>query len=264
MATTSNSVNTYDMEYLGAGNAQVDLNGPQVTNVQITNAPAYNLFGLKPDNTFQGPTPLVNSLTISFQDLPPRVQGFLYPALDPVTAATPGMYVVKGDRVGIVAISQIIVTNNTPVVVGQVPTATVTLIFAQPLADDHFTFTISDHILDPVGNMLDGESNAAEPNGGPTFPSGDGHAGGKFIGAFTVDSRAELGVYANGSVNLDINGDYKDNPGVSVGNDGIFSSTPNGAAVFSGQFFAPGGGDCRWIRSTGYLRQGSRQVCLPS
>ena len=37
---------------------------------------------IKPGNAAQGPTPLVDSLVIHLQDLPPRVAGFLYPALD--------------------------------------------------------------------------------------------------------------------------------------------------------------------------------------
>lgn len=234
------SVNVYDFEHLGTNaTLQTDNNGPQVTNVFITDFPGYNLFGLKPVDALQGPTPLINSITISFQDprplpVPP---GFTYPALDPITAGTPGQYVLRGDRVGVVAIQQIIVTND-PVVVGQttLPTATVTLVFAHPLLDDHYTLTVSDHIRDPAGNKLDGESNAQEPNEGPTFPSGDGHPGGNFIAAFVVDSVPELGFYANGSANIDINGDFIVNPNVLPGGDVILPYGPNGAAVFSGQF----------------------------
>jgi hypothetical protein len=233
---TPNSVNVYEFDHLGtSANLQVDNEGPQVTNVFITDFPGYNLFGLKPVDALQGPTPLVNSLTIDFQDLPARAPGFVYPALDPITAGTPGMYVLRGDRVGIVSIQQIIVTNDPPVV-GGVPTAHVQLIFAHPLPDDHYTLTVSDHILDPAGNRLDGESNAAEPNEGPTFPSGDGHPGGRFIAAFVVDSVPELGFYANGSANIDINGDFIVNPNVLPEGDVILPYGPNGAAVFSGQF----------------------------
>ena len=52
--------------------------------------------------------------------------------------------------------------------------------------------------MDPAGNQLDGESNAAEPNGAPMFPSGNGVPGGNFVGRFTVDSRPEIGVWSNG------------------------------------------------------------------
>lgn len=232
---TPASVNVYDFSPLGAAFAQVDNEGPQVTNVQISDFPGYNIFGLKPFNQLQGPTPLVNSLTISFQDQPARTSGFLYSALDFLTASTPGMYVLKGDRVGTIAINSIVVTND-PVVLGQVPTASVQLFFNAPLPDDHYTLTISDHILDPAGNKLDGESNAAEPNEGPTFPSGDGHPSGKFIAAFVVDSRPELGFYGNGSVNLDINGNYIVDPNPISGPDAIVAYGPNGSAVFAGQF----------------------------
>lgn len=233
---TPNSVNVYDLETLDA--QQTDNIGPQVTGVFISDNPGYNIFGLKPLNQLQGPTPLVNSLTITFQDLPARAPGFLYPALDAISAATPGMYVLKGDRVGIIAIAQIIVTND-PVSAGNIPTASVQLFFNAPLPDDHYTLTIADRVVDPVGNKLDGESNAAEPNEGPTFPSGDGKSGGKFIGAFTVDSRPELGNYANGSINIDINGNNVIDPNPQSGADVVSPYGPNGSAVFSGQFSDP-------------------------
>jgi len=217
--TTPDSINHYEFDNLaeiGTGNPGVgnaDLFGPQVTDVQANSVPSavYNLFNSKDAGNALHPTPLTNSLTISFRDFPARAPGFLYPALDPATATTPGYYVVKGDATGIVAISSIILVNNT-VVVGGVPTATIQLVFAQPLPDDRFTLTISDHLEDPAGNALDGESNAAEPNGGPTLPSGDGEAGGDFIARFTIDSRAELGAFSAGSVYVDTNGNYLFDP----------------------------------------------------
>ncbi|MDP6720767.1 MAG: hypothetical protein QGF59_19035, partial [Pirellulaceae bacterium] len=51
----------------------VDTQGPQVTEVDITGSPAFNLFDVKPS---QGPTPVVNALSISVQDLPNRVVNF--------------------------------------------------------------------------------------------------------------------------------------------------------------------------------------------
>src|SRR5437879_6396793 len=88
----------------------LDTQGPQVSNVQITGAPAFNLFGQKgpnganpPASNFaQGPTPLVNSLTISVVDNPNR-DTVNFPndvALAADLAAQPGTYVVKGDVVG--------------------------------------------------------------------------------------------------------------------------------------------------------------------
>jgi hypothetical protein len=223
---TQNSINLYDFDNLdgigagnpgaGAGNAgvgDVDVFGPQVTNVLANNIPSttYNLFGQKPANAAFHPTPLVNSLTIQLKDVPSRAPGFLYGAVDPVTAVTPGTYVVKGDATGIAAISSIVLINN-PVAVGAVPTASVQITFAKPLPDDRFTLTINDNLLDPAGNKLDGESNAAEPNGAPTLPSGDTHAGGAFVARFIVDSRAELGTYSSGSVYVDTNGNYLFDP----------------------------------------------------
>ena len=39
-----------------------------------------------------------------------------------------------------------------------------------PLPDDRFTLTINDAVVDPAGNKLDGESNAAEPNEAADLP----------------------------------------------------------------------------------------------
>ena len=68
------AINTYTI-----GVTQLDDAGPQVTSVTVTGSPLFNLFGGKGSGA--GPTPLVNSLTIGIQDLPPRAPGFSYPAL---------------------------------------------------------------------------------------------------------------------------------------------------------------------------------------
>ena len=102
-------------------------------------------------------------------------------------------------------ITQIIATNNPPVA-GQPATATVQLVFGRPLPDDRYTISIkASSFLDPADNMLDGESNAVEPLGIPTFPSGNGGAG-NFVARFTVDSRPHIGIFGNGIQQLDING----------------------------------------------------------
>ncbi|NLS94597.1 MAG: hypothetical protein GXX96_20775 [Planctomycetaceae bacterium] len=75
-----------------------------------------------------------------------------------------------------------------------------------PLPDDRFTLTISDSLVDPAGNQLDGESNTSEPQESPHFPSGDGVPGGDFVARFTVDSRPEMAAYAARSVWADTNG----------------------------------------------------------
>jgi hypothetical protein len=220
--TTANSINVYDFDDLtglGTGNPgveNVDVFGPRVTDVTINELTTddYNLFGVKPGNDVDGPTPLVHSIVVHFEDLPERVAGFLYAALD--TGLTPdearGLFEVKGDANGIVAIESVIITNPFPAVEGEIPTATIELVFAQPLPDDRFTLTIDDSLRDPPGNLLDGESNADEPNGAPFFPSGDGNSGGDFVARFTVDSRPEIGTYALGSSFLDINGNFVVDP----------------------------------------------------
>ena len=219
---TAESINVYDFDDLaglatsnpGVGN--VDIFGPQVTDVTINDLTTaeFNLFGIKPGNSTQGPTPLVNSLVIHLQDLPPRVAGFLYPALE--TGLTPdqarGLFEVKGDANGIVSIASVQIVNPFPLAIGEIPLATIRLVFAQPLPDDRFTLTINDSLRDPADNRLDGESNADEPNTTPFFPSGDGNAGGAFVARFTVDSRAELGVYSSGSIYVDTNGNFTFDP----------------------------------------------------
>jgi hypothetical protein len=214
------STNLYDFDDLSGlatsnpGVDDVDILGPQVTDVTINDLTTaeYNLFGLKPETA--QPTPLVESLLIHLHDLPPRVAGFLYPALD--NGLTPdelrGLFRVTGDANGIVSIDSVVIVNPFPAAIGETPTATIRLVFAQPLPDDRFTLTIDDSLRDPVGNRLDGDSNAAEPDVSPLFPSGDGLSGGDFVARFTVDSRAELGGWSSGSVYVDTNGNNAFDP----------------------------------------------------
>src|SRR5262249_16802475 len=124
----------------------IDTIGPQVTGVFINTVNnAYDLFDPKPST--DGPTPAVNSLVISFQDLPPRTAAFLIEALKLDVADSPGLYVVKGDHNGIIPIQQIIVTNLPPVV-GQPALATVELVFRLPGPDGKFN--TSDDIGAPL------------------------------------------------------------------------------------------------------------------
>ncbi|MCO6455897.1 MAG: hypothetical protein J5I93_11420 [Pirellulaceae bacterium] len=94
----------------------------------------------------------------------------------------------------------------------RIATATITLNFVEPLPDDRFTLVIDDSVTDPPGNLFDGESNAGQPIDSPTFPSGDGVSGGDFVARFTVDSRAEIGIWAAGSVWIDTNGNFFADP----------------------------------------------------
>lgn len=201
----------------------IDTQGPQVTNVFITSAPNFNLFSVKPlSGVPQGPTPPVNSLTINVRDLPARAAGFLYAAISNLAIAPTAGFLppvaLVGDHSGVISIVSANFTSDgnlanngpppiiDPLLAGNPATGFITLTFAQPLPDDRFTLTLKDSIIDPVGNALDGENNAAEPNGNPTFPTGDSIPGGDFIARFTVDSRPEVATWAQGSVYADING----------------------------------------------------------
>ncbi len=224
----------------------IDTQGPRISGVSIPGAPAYNLFGLKPDNNV--PTPLVTSLRVSVRDLPNRTNvepGFLnYPALVESIAENPGHYRLVGDHNGVIDIQSVVFNAGTPVD-GNPATGTITLNFARPLPDDRFTLTISDALTDPAGNRLDGESNAAEPQANPAFPSGDGQTGGVFVARFTVDTRAELGTWAAGSVYVDTNGNNVFDPEGKDGDDTnedityVLGFTSDD--IFAGNFAQPGG-----------------------
>ncbi|MCI0360198.1 MAG: hypothetical protein L0211_17105 [Planctomycetaceae bacterium] len=218
----------------------IDTQGPQITDVEINNkGNPYDLFDPKPST--DGPTPLVNSIFLSIQDLPLRVAPFLIRAIKEDIADNPGHYLVTGDYNGIIPILDIVVTNN-PVPnpapePGDSPflaTACIEIVFrrpgpdgvfntsddiGKPLPDDRFTlFVNAEGIIDLAGNIGDFESNADEPHDSPPppgfpdvlgvdgVPTGDGIPGGDFLARFTVDSRPELGVWAAGSAFLDING----------------------------------------------------------
>lgn len=197
----------------------IDTQGPQVNSVTVDGNETYDLFDPKP--SVDGFTPLINALNINFIDPPNRLVGdpnFEYQALAD-NALVAGNYVLVGDRVGIVAIASVgssVVGNQD----GFPAQQQVTLTFAEPLPDDRYTLVIRDSITDPVGNRLDGESNADEPQDDPTFPSGDGIAGGDFVARFTVDSRPEIGTYVAQNINIDTNGNFVWDPATSqIGGD---------------------------------------------
>ncbi len=190
----------------------VDTQGPQVTDVFITGIPTseFNLFTLKPDTP--RPTPRVDSLTISIRDLPNRVAQFLYGAVSNGPPAPLDPIVLVGDHSGVIPIAGLRLDRD-PFAPGIPATDHLVLTFDEPLPDDRFTLTLNDNLIDPVGNQLDGESNAAEPIGVPDFQmpgrtSGDGIPGGSFIARFTVDSRPEVATWSQGAVYADINGNF--------------------------------------------------------
>ena len=296
----------------------VDTQGPQISNVQVTGSPTYNLFGEKTvAGTVQGPTPLVNSLTIGVVDNPARDAadfpnylalliptpvvtitaggsgytspptvvfsgggavtqatgiallsggmvtgveitssgngytsaptvsfsggGFTTPATATAALQSPGNIVLQGEANGTIAIQSVVITDN-PIVAGQPATATVQLIFAAPLPDDYYTLTIdASSLVDPAGNELDGESNAAQPNGGPSFPSGNGIPGGNFVAAFTVNSRPEIGTWSGGSAWIDTNGNFTWDPNntVAANRDVAYSIGYASDKDFAGDFSVP-------------------------
>jgi subtilisin-like proprotein convertase family protein len=194
----------------------IDTQGPQVLNVYAGADSNYDLFDPKPSEN--GYTPLVFDLQITIQDLPERTAAFLYQALKLDIADAPGNYLLVGDHVGPIAIDNIAFGTSTQV--GDPAFTFIGLYFDSPLPDDRYTLTISDNLVDPAGNHLDGESNAVEPQEDPQFPSGDGVPGGDFVARFTVDSRPEIGSYVSKDIDIDINGNFVWDPAnAQIGND---------------------------------------------
>ena len=197
----------------------IDTQGPRVNAVKIRDdwstdydESTYDLFNPKGTPGGHLPTPLVTSLDIDVSDLPVRVTDFLYGALvDGDPTLDPGNYVLRGDANGIIPIDHVMFDGVAPANC-QPATGTITLIFFEPLPDDRFTLTISDELVDPAGNKLDGETNAIEPQDDPSLPSGDGVPGGDFVARFTVDSRPEIGTWSAGSVYVDTNGNFSFDP----------------------------------------------------
>ena len=193
----------------------------------------FGLFALSPQNFTQGPTPYVYSLTINVVDLA-APNGALNIAAD----SNPGLYTVVGTATGNAPISQVIVTDN-PVVTGQPATATVQLIFAQPLLDDQYTLTINDDVVDPAGNQLEGASNASDPVGPPTFPSGSNGMPANFVAQFTVDSRPHIGAYLTGQGGQGTSGQQYLNI-TGTGNNSNDVQVPTSTGGFSAQGFSFG------------------------
>ncbi len=219
----------------------LDTQGPRVTAVAVTNSD-YDLFGKKGTDGRLRPTPLVHSLSIDVLDYPPRAPGFLYDALpDGGPTLNPGNYQLRGDATGLVPIKSVGYEGD-PVLSGQPATGTIVLEFFEPLPDDRFTLTVSDVLVDPAGNRLDGETNAAEPQETPHLPSGDGVPGGDFVARFTVDSRPELAVWAAGSVYVDTNGNRLFDPANpdATNRDLVYTLGYTTDFLFAGNFALPG------------------------
>ncbi len=224
------AINVYDLNIV-----EVDLFGPVIDSVNITGQ-VYDLFDPKP--SVDGPTPPVTSLTIAVTDPPPRAPGDLYPALELAIAQHPGHYLLVGDHNGPIPMGNVVVINDPPVV-GLPATATIQLVFFEPLPDDRYTLWISASLTDPAENQLDGETNAVQPLELPQFPTGDGVSGGEFVARFTVDSRPEIGVTASTRIYVDINGNLTYDPagdGDTTNKDLIFRFGVESDAYFAGNF----------------------------
>ncbi len=164
----------------------LDTQGPQVTDIFVSMFPDFDLFASKGEGGTPEPTPPVTMLSISFRDLPARVApAFLNPFANLAVVVNPAHYRLIGDNVGVIPIVSVMITDN--VAVNGLPaTGTVKLTFAEPLPDDRYTLTISDEIVDDVGNALDGENTFA-------FPSGDEVPGTDFVTRFTIDTPSRAG-----------------------------------------------------------------------
>lgn len=239
----------------------IDTRGARVTDVEINGrGDPYDLFDPKPAT--DGPTPPVNALVISVWDAPLRsdVAGnsFLYDVLLADVASNPGHYQLVGDHSGQIAIQGVTFTADAAAD-GLAASGIVTLTFTdpgadqtlgtaddvlRPLPDDRYTLYISEAIVDPAGNALDGESNGAEPLETPLFSSGDGQPGGDFEVRFTVDSRPEFGTVCCGGVYVDINGDFVFDPEGrlqdAVNRDLVFRFGETTDGLFAGDFAAAG------------------------
>ena len=202
------------------------------------------LFDPKPE---AGPDQLISSIIVQFSDLPNRIPHFPYDAVKQELAEEEGHYSLIGDANGNITIIDVQLVPNSNNNAGPGPaTVEYEVIFhdagpdgiiftaddlGAPLPDDRFTFGVSDAISDVAGNHLDGESQGNSPFEGTNdpppippigeenfqnqtivFPTGNGIPGGAFSARFNIDSRAEIGVWAAGSVWVDTNGNFRFDP----------------------------------------------------
>ena len=173
-------------------------------------------------------------------------------------AEHPGHYILIGDANGVIPISDVDwIPDPDPPAHGDPAYGTIVLSFVSPLPDDRFLLRISDALVDPVGNHLDGESNSRQPLEVPQFPTGDGVPGGNFLGRFTVDSRPEVGAWAGGSIFVDTNGNFSFDPdNLDFTNRDITYTLPGHFTsddVFAGNFFLEG--EERFVFTDEELRQ---------
>ena len=212
----------------------------------------------------QGPTPLVNSLTISVQDLPARVAGFLYNVLAAdatlgYPATDPGNYLLVGDANGVIQITSVAVQSGRPRVAGSPATGTLRAHFRQPAARRSLHADDQGQRGRSGGQQARRREQRSEPNGAPTFPSGDGQPGGNFVARFTVDSRPEIGTWSAGSVYVDTNGNFTFDPtnADATNRDMIYNYGLHQRQRVRRQLQPDRGGNRRRVRQAGGLRPGT-------
>ena len=159
----------------------VDTQGPQVTDVTLADG----------TSVFEPPGGggVVESIIIEFQDPPARDPALLYVAfyndpLAPVYYKYNYELVTRAGRE--VPIDEVILTLDPPVG-GALATARVQLTFEKPLRTGWYTLKILDYLVDPPGNILDGETWGSYD--ALVFPSGDGQPGRDFICRFKIGGR---------------------------------------------------------------------------
>ncbi|MCA9248970.1 MAG: hypothetical protein KDA42_17715, partial [Planctomycetales bacterium] len=223
----------------------VDTQAPRVERVYVTDEPGYNLFAPKPE--VDGPTPAITSLSIDVSDLPKQVADLFRTALALGADGNPvenlGSYELRGDHVGLVAIENVEFDYVLLIADGADINGTINLTFAEPLPDDRYTLSIIGELRDEAGNLLDGETNTNQPSSAPTLPSGDGQPGGTFVARFTVDSRPEIGTWANTGIAIDLNNNqvFDLENGDDTNEDVLFHIGLNSDDIFAGQFTASAG-----------------------
>lgn len=131
----STAINTYSAELRDADNV-----GPQITSVFITNRPDFNLFSSKATTPpVSEVTPLINSLSIGIQDLPPGALGFVAPAIGGgmVTDAEPNSTLATSQNV-----DAFFNLNSNPIIFNAQTIPHVTISGTGDGTFDYFSFTV--------------------------------------------------------------------------------------------------------------------------
>ncbi|MEZ6132265.1 MAG: hypothetical protein R3C59_26690 [Planctomycetaceae bacterium] len=260
----------------------------------------YNLFTGKSLAAAIAPTPLVNGLVINIRDLPNRVPAFIYNAIqNPATAGpiiaplasvapnagaaaiaalaplpipagavalNPADFSVVGDANGAAPILSAYFVPTTGAIPPAAPaTGYIVLTFRSATAgatlpDDRYSLHVSDTLLDPAGNRLDGENN------GINVLTGNGQPQGSFDARFTVDSRPEAATFGQGGIFVDANGNWSFDPNnvdvanrdltfnIGIDTDFIFAGKLSANQVTNGYDKLGGygllGGAFRWLLDT--------------